>query len=103
MSLPSKRIAAVLSSVNCLPKTHIFMLNNDTDIRIVHDNEFVPDFELKWSEEQGHYRVYINVASEGYSKSCAGYNICVIKNRLAAVAFVTMYQFLHRCRGNKKA
>ena len=96
------RIFNVIKAVSHLPKTNISSENEYKNIYITHEHEFVPDFNLVWCDNKGHYRVYIYVASENTVKQKAGYNICNISNTLVAAGFVGLYHFLHRHRGNAK-
>ncbi len=72
-------------------------------ITIENKQEYVPDFHLVWSDDMEHYRVYIYVASREWGKTLSGYCICTIKTKLAAMAFVGVYQFLHKHRANSKS
>lgn len=99
------RIASVLKSLTCINKVTVTRTEKDGsihEIRIHHQQMYMPDFVLKWCPTKQHYRVYIFVASTANDKQNAGYNICVLQSSLAATGFCALYNFLHSHRANNK-
>lgn len=78
-----------------------------TRVSIQNNRRYIPDFELKWSEKDQHFLVYIQLASNDNSnmdvKNITGYAIATICNRLQATEFVNMYLYLIKNRANKKS
>lgn len=97
------RIFNILKALEDLPKTSVTHENNLDVIWIWHENQFVPGFKLQWCSNKEHYRVYIYVACKKETdKAEAGYSICTVGSRLAAVGFAAMFSFLHKHRAHNK-
>lgn len=97
------RIKNTLSGLRDHPYVSLVGDFDGKNIFIRHKHTFVPDFEFVWSEDLGHYRVYIHLADSKSDKSNAGYSICVVGSGLAASGFCMLYGFLLKNRSNKKS
>lgn len=100
-----KRVYNTLSNLSALAKTRIvtdMTVGFHNEIKILNDQEYVPDFRFVWCGVKLHYRVYILVADTKNVKTNAGYCICTISSGLAAAGFVALYSFLHKHRANNK-
>jgi len=97
-----KRIFNILTGLVLLPKVSIERINNLDIFEIKHNQQFVPNFRFEWCSIKEHYRVYIKVESKDTPKVNTSYCIYTISNSLVANGFVTLYNFLHKIRANKK-
>lgn len=100
-----KRVYSTLLNLSSLAKTRVVSdmnLGFHNEIKIINDQEYVPDFKFVWCGVKLHYRVYILVADTKNVKTNAGYCICSISSGLAAAGFVALYSFLHKHRANNK-
>lgn len=89
-----------LKGLESLPKTTVTIDKDFKLIQIKHEQEFVPDFDLVWCSVKKHFRVYILIGSTTYNKQRAGYTICTVGTRYAAMGFGVLYGFLHKHRAN---
>ena len=97
------RIYNTIRNLTLLPKVNVIKTSIDLDsFEIVHSLEFVPDFQFKWCYLNHHYRVHILVADREFHKRNTGYCVCTVGSGLTAMAFGSLYGFLHKHRANNK-
>ena len=71
-------------------------------IKIRHEKQFVPDFDLEWCPSKQHFRTYIYIGDGTGEKKRAAYSILVVGSRLEAVQFIDFYGFICKNRANNK-
>lgn len=97
------RIYQTLKNLEIIPKITVSISADYDTIDLKHEQEFVPDFQLKWCTIKLHYRVYILVADAKNTKKRAGYCICTIQNAQQVMQLATFYGFLHTRRPNNRS
>lgn len=96
------RIYQTLVGLTDLPKVSLRKVEELDVFEICHEQEFVPNFRFVWCTIKEHYRVYIHVADRDCGKMNAGYTICTVGTRYAAMGFGVLYGFLHKHRANNR-
>lgn len=91
-----------LRGLKLLHKTDVVSFDNLKEIKIISGYKYVPDFDLIWSEDQQHYRVYICLGDINTEKTRAPLNVFVIGSGIAASMFVTVYTLFSKYRGKNQ-